>query len=288
MRMRAARRLCLLWGLSLWLTPEAAHAQCKPGDLLVGEDADNYYCRGRGEYQGSAAEKAGARFCAAKLALAADQNAIRQLGFASDVERFEMFEDVAKEQKSELQRKVFDALLDQGLEAIGLAVDSAKSLNPWNVNNAVKMLEEKGFRNRAVAAALRRVAATKDKPAMAAAYHQFAEVAKAAKEGWNTGSDMASDQKNSEMRLLLGALKVAQGNPELGLLVTGVELGESLAYLVYVSGRVNDLTRSTDDKLLRVGTLSQRLKGHVDAVRASRSQWRHAMGIASGEPRCSS
>jgi hypothetical protein len=288
MTMRAIRGLCLVLALSLWLTPDAAQAQCKPGDLLVGEDADNYYCRSRGEYQGSAAEKAGMRFCAAKLALAADQKAVRELGFASDVERFEMFERVAREQKSELQRKVFDALLDQGLEAAGLVVDSAKSLNPWNVNNAVNMLNDKGFGNAAVIAALRRVAATKDKPAMAAAYHDFAEAAKAAKEGWSTRQGVATDARNAELRLLVGALKIMQGNPELGLLVTGAELGESLAYLTYVNGQVSDLAQSTDDKLIRIGMLTQRLKGHVDTVRASRWQWRQAMGIGSGEPRCAS
>lgn len=267
---------------------ETAQAQCKPGDILVGEDADNYYCRSRAQYEGSAAQRAGTRFCSAKRTLGADQNAIRELGFAIDTERFEMFAEVSKEQKAELENKVFDALLDNGLEATTVLANSAKSLNPWNVNNAVKMLEEKGFKNAAVSSALRRIALQKDKPAMAAAYRDFVEATKAAKEGWNTGSAMAKDRQNADLRLLVGALKVMQGNPELGLVVSGAELGESFAYLAYVSGRVNDLTKSTDEKLQRLAMLSQRLKGHVGDVRTSRTGWRRAMGISTGEPTCGS
>src|SRR5262249_17253112 len=85
-----------------------------------------------------------------------------------------------------------------------------------------------------------------------------------------------------------GALKALQGNPELATVVTTFEFGESLAYLGYLSGQVGDLTRATDDKLARVGTLHQRLRDHVGAVQASKSQWRNAMGIKSGEPNCGS
>ena len=261
-------------------------AQCKPGDLLVGEDEDNYYCRSRREYQGSAAEKAAERFCSLKRTLAADQNAIRQLGFTGDVQQFEMFGEVAKDQKAELQKKVYDALLDSALDGVGIAADSAKSLNPWNVNNAVRMLEEKGFRNKTMVTALRRIAAAKDKPAMAAAYNQFVEITRAAREGWSTGSDMATDPVNAELRLALGALKLMQGNPQLGLVITTAEFGENLAYLYYVNGRVTDLTKSTDDKLERLGSLTKRLKDHVAAVQTSRADWRRGLGLRAGEPRC--
>ncbi|OGA72354.1 MAG: hypothetical protein A3G27_07545 [Betaproteobacteria bacterium RIFCSPLOWO2_12_FULL_66_14] len=254
----------------------------------MGEDSDNYYCRNKARYEGSDAQFAGTHFCIAKRTLAADQKAIRAMGFAIDTERFEMFGNVAREQKAELEQKLFDALLDGGLEATGMMVNSAASLNPWNVNNAVNMLRSKGFGNQTVIAALRRVAAQKNKAAMATAYHQFVEVAKAAKEGWSTGSAIASDPRNAELRLLLGALKVMQGNPELGLVVTGAEVGESLAYLVYLNGRVGELSSMTDEKLSRLSTLGKRLKDHVDAMRTSRTAWRQAMGINSGDPTCRS
>jgi hypothetical protein len=263
-----------------------AQAQCKPGDLLVGEDAENYYCRSRAQYEGSAAQRAAAQFCSAKRTLGADQNAIRQLGFSLDTERFEMFAEVSREQKAELQNRVLDALLDYGFEATAVIANSAKSLNPWNVNNAVRMLEEKGFKNAMVNAALRRIALQKDKPAIVAAYRDFVDAAKAAKEGWNTGTAMSKDSQNAALRLLVGALKVMQGNSDLGLAVTAAELGESLAYLLYMNGRVNELTKSSDEKLQRLTALSKRLQGHVGDVRTQRTEWRRAMGISRGEPTC--
>jgi hypothetical protein len=265
-----------------------AHAQCKPGDLLVGEDADSYICRNVSEYRGSSAEQAGMSFCSARRFLVADQNAIRQLGFANDTERFEMFAGVAREQKAELKHKVFDALLDQGLTATSIAVNSARSLNPWNVNNSIKMLRDRGYGNQTVISAMRRIAEQKNKPAMAAAYARFSELARSAKEGWSSGSAAAKDANNAELQLLVGALKVMQGNPELGTLITSAELGESLAYLIYVNGRVSDLSQATDEKLLRLGTLSQNLKARVDAMNTSRRQWRQMLGITSGEPNCQS
>src|SRR5437660_1780346 len=73
---------------------EMAYAQCKPGDILVGEDADNYYCMERARYVGSMAQHYGVEFCHAKIAVGADQNAIRALGFATDAERFELYAGV--------------------------------------------------------------------------------------------------------------------------------------------------------------------------------------------------
>jgi len=268
------------------IAPGPTHAQCKPGDMLVGEDEDNYYCRSRREYEGSPTQALAARVCAARRTLAADQSAIRALGFGIDVERFEMFADVAKAQKAELEHKVFGALFEQAFEATGKAVESAKSLNPWNVNQAADLLEAKGFGNPAVIAALRRIARQRDKPAMAAAYQQFAAAVNGAKEGWSTGSGMAKDPDNAKLRLLVGALKVVQGNTDLGMAVTTAELGESLAYLVYVNGRVNELTKVSDEKLARLATLGNRVKGHVEDVRTARTAWRKAVVIKTGEPTC--
>jgi hypothetical protein len=241
----------------------------------------------RVEYEGSQAQKLASHFCLTKQALAADQNAIRHLGFAGDTERFEMFAKVAQDQKAELKHKVFDALLDQGLEATGLALDTARSLNPWNVNKAADTLKAKGFGDARVIAALRHIARQKGKPAIAAAYHDFSEAAKSAKEGWSTGSGMTKDPEYADLQLLVGALKIMQGNYELGLAVTTAELGESLAYLTYVSGQVSDLTRLSDDKLSRLTTLTERLRGHVNDMKKTKQDWQKSIGNA-GEPTCSS
>lgn len=283
---RWALVVTLLGVVALCLAPAPARAQCKPGDLLVGEDDDNYYCRRRSEYQGTPADRAGTKFCGATLALAADQNAIRQLGFAGDVERFNMFAKVAEEQKKDLQRKVVMALVDQSLEAGSLAMKSAKSLNPWNVNNAVTTLTEKGFGYPPIIAALRRIAAAKDKPAMAEAYEGFQKLAKSFVEGVNTGWDMGKEPESADLRFLLGALKIMQGNPEAGAIITGLEFGESMAYLYYVNSEVGDLSKATDDKLVRLTKLTERLKHRVDTIESARAQWRKAMGIRTGQPTC--
>src|SRR5438874_1169778 len=83
---------------SLWFSFGIAYAQCKPGDILVGEDADNYYCMERS--RSSTAQHYGIEFCHAKIAVGADQNAIRALGFATDAERFELYAGVASTQKA--------------------------------------------------------------------------------------------------------------------------------------------------------------------------------------------
>jgi hypothetical protein len=261
-------------------------AQCNSNEVLVGEDADNYYCMEKAKYDASPAKNLASQFCHAKYAVAGDQNAIRALGFNFDAQRFELFTDVAKDQKADLEHKVFDALLDQSLEGSGMAFKSAKSLNPWNVNNAVNMLKDKGFGNTAIINALRRVAAQKDKPAMYAAYKDFVELAKSAKEGWATGSDMAKDPDNANLRFLLGALKVMQGNPELGAAVTTLEFGENLAYLYYLTGEVNDLAKASGQKMKRLSELSAKLNGDVKALTQSKRGWQASTGYRTGTPVC--
>ena len=41
MKLAGAVGLGLLASVVLWIAPAAVSAQCKPGDILVGEDADN-------------------------------------------------------------------------------------------------------------------------------------------------------------------------------------------------------------------------------------------------------
>ena len=270
----------------LFIALEAAHGQCKGGDVLVGEDADNYYCMGRARYEGSAAQGFGSRFCRAKRAVATDQTAIRELGFATDNERFDLFANVAREQKAELQHKLFDALLDQGLEATETVLIRAKSLNPWNVNNAIDVLKTKGFGNETIIAALRRIALQRDKAAIVAAYRDFVEVVKAAKKEWNTVSEMAKDPEKSDLHLTVGALKIMQGNPEFGLAITAAELAESLVYLAYTTGKINELAKVSDDKVTRLAELTKRLRRDVDDANESKNAWRQSLAYTTAIPVC--
>jgi hypothetical protein len=270
----------------LLLTFQAAQAQCKPGDVLVGEDADNYYCLEKSKYEGSAAQQLNLQVCGGRQTVVADQEAIRQLGFATDSQRFESFENIAREQKADLKHKIFDALLDQGLEATLISVDTAKSLNPWNVNKAIETLNSNSFGSPTIIAALRRIARLKDKPSIASAYRDFVKTVRVAKITWNTHAEIIKDPENSNLRLMVGALKIMQGSPELGLAVTTFEVSENLAYLIYLTGEVDELAQATDKKLLNLSDLSMRLKGHVASISAARQEWQKVTGFATATPVC--
>ena len=270
----------------------SAHAQVSPGDVLIGEDENNYYYMSRPDYQGSAAQKYGMEYCRNRKAVTADQRAIREMGFALDAQRFEMFENVAREQKAALEQKIVDALFDHALyKGLAWAEDAlrgAESLNPWNVNKAVSLLRKKGYGNETVIAALRGIASQKNKPAMFAAYKEFVEVAKKAKVARATGLAAAKEPGNAGLLQLLGALKTVQGNPALGEVITAVDMGENLVYLGYVTGQVDKLTTVSDDKLAKLSSLSKRLKDHVGAMHLAQRRWQKATGHLSARPKCDS
>src|SRR5436305_2984687 len=192
-RKPAKHLACFLAAAFVLLVSAFASAQCPAGELLIAENDNNYYCRVPDDYKGSHGEQLATNYCKTKTLIAADQNAIRNLGFNAITERFEMFAAVSEEQQAELKSKVISTLFDQGLEITGKLADQAKSLNPWNVNNAIKTLEENGFHNQQVIAALRRISRVKGKPEMAASYQEFAELAKKAAEGYKTGEGIRKD-----------------------------------------------------------------------------------------------
>ena len=227
-------------------------------------------------------------FCTAKLRISADERAIQQMSFTNDARRFEMFADISQTEKEELQKNVIDGLIDQGFEATMKAADSVKSLNPISVNSAIKKLHAnapKLLQFDFLIAGLRKIAATSGKPGMVAAYKEFVKDVQNVKEVVDAGVDMTADQKNAKLRLTLGLLKIAQNDPELGVLVTSAEFGESLAYLGYLSASVDDLTNVTDSKLLRLNSYIARLKQDVDKLRAEKRIWADKSG-KSGEPVC--
>jgi hypothetical protein len=148
------------------------------------------------------------------------------------------------------------------------------------VNTVIDRLRAKKFNNDAIFATLRKIAATKDKPSMAAAYKTLVGLVQDAKEGYETGKDMADDTENANLRFLLGVLQVAQGNPELGLAVTGVDFAESFAYLGFISGEMEDLNQATNTKLIQLNSYISRLKQDVDAANAAKTHWERASGRA--------
>jgi hypothetical protein len=175
------------------------------------------------------------------------------------------------------------ALIEQGIEGSVLVVDKAKSLNPYNVNRTINELRSKGLESETLFSGLRKIALAKDKPATAAAYKELTTAVRAAKEGVEAGREADEDSRNARLRLLLGVLKAGQGNPELGLIVTGAEFAESFAYLGFLSGQVTQLSEITDTKLVRLNTLVERLKEDVAALRQAKKDLASAN---QDEPQC--
>lgn len=269
----------LIGSLLLPVAVRAATEGCEPNEILVAEDENNWYCKDATAYRNGRGPELAANYCSTKLKVDADQGAIRNLGFDIDAGRFEMYRDVATEEQAELKNKVMMEMVGQSLKVVGNLADQAKPLNPWNVNKSAKMLEDNGFGNPALIAALRKIAQVRGKPALAAAYANFEKLAESGLEGYSTGRGIAKDPGTWKLQLLAGALKVMQGNEAAGLVITGAEFSESLAYLYYVGGQVDDLNRVTDDKLARLAGLGKRLKDDVDAKVSAKQAWQSEMNI---------
>lgn len=236
------------------------------------------------------------RFCRAKKLVDTDISGIKALNFNADVQQFETFEKLSEEQKKEFESKAAMALVDQALEAGKMAADSAKSLNPWNVNTAIKDLkaqkwvktaEAKGLKTDLVFSAMRRIAAAKNKPDAAAAYKLFVREAQVAREGYTAGRDMAKEPDTAGLRFLLGALKAVEVSPEAGLVVTSAEFIESAAWIYWLNKLENQQMAVTDLKLAQLAKLVKQMKTHVPKLKEARTNWTTA-AHKSGEPVCRS
>ncbi len=224
------------------------------------------------------------QFCKAADFIRKDQEGLRALDFKTDSEQFERYAEASREQKAAVQKKVIDGLLDQSLEVAQKGVEAAKSLNPVSVNDAIGKLKAAGFTNKRLLGAMRKVASTQGKPAMAESYKFFVDTAKSSKEAYDTDADMAKEPDSAQLRFLLGALKIMQKNPELGVVVMTAEFGESAAYLGFLNSAVAEQADLTDDKLYNESRLATQLRQHVAAKKQARADWVKA-GNA-GEPDC--
>lgn len=267
-----------------------ADDDCPPGYHKVGEDieetATETIVHSRCKRDAISAEaSARARFCKARELIGKDQDGLRALDFQSDVAEYEKFQGLARDQKASFEHKAFDAVLDQAFEIAEKGADAIKPLNPWSVNKAIKSLKSQGYANEAVFSAMRKVASAKDKPARVEAFKAFIKGFKVGHESADTAIDMHEDPKNAEWRLALGALKILQGNPELGLVVTSVEFGESFAYLYYLNDQIAEKDALTDQKLSSLAQLSDNMKKHVVDLKSAKADWQKAGGVGN-EPAC--
>ena len=73
-----------------------------------------------------------------------------------------------------------------------------------------------------------------------------------------------------------------------GVLVpnNSVRVTESLAYLCYLGGKVDELAQITDDKIHRLTELTKRLKGHVAEMAEAKAVWQKETGHKGAAPIC--
>ncbi|MES1990969.1 MAG: hypothetical protein V4441_08465 [Pseudomonadota bacterium] len=269
--------------LSMPLSLARADDDCPAGYHKVGEDVEETptetIIRSRCKRNTpSAQDVARSRYCKAQGLITQDQAGLRALDFQSDVAEYEKFQAISEDQKASFEHKVFDAVLDQALEAAEQGAEVAKSLNPWSVNKSIKQLKAKGFANEPLFAAMRKVAAATDKPARVEAYKAFVRGFKVGHEGADTAIDIHKEPENAELRLYLGALKIVQGNPELGLVVTSFEFGESFSYLYFLNKQIAEKNMLSGQKMSNLAKLTGNMKTHVSTLKTAQSDWQKAGG----------
>ena len=224
------------------------------------------------------------KVCTAKRKIAADQEAIRQMSFLAERESFERFEQVATAQRTELKGKLLSAFVDQGLQAGRMTADKVLSLKLDNVHKEVVKLKDLGLHDQRFVDALYKMAQDTDLRRRVKSYRSFIDDIAAAKKVYGAGSGMVNDPDHAPLRFFLGALRIAQSNPELGLLVTTVDVVENLAYLAYLPGQIDGLSTLTDEKMGALNQMVGRMKQDMSAFKAARKKWQEAGG--SGEPKC--
>jgi hypothetical protein len=203
----------------------------------------------------------------------------------ADTESFDRFEEIAREQKKGITNKLLSAVLDQGIEAASKLANEVKSLNLNNVHKEIQKLKYIGLNgNQRVIDAIYEIAQSIDERKRAKAYYRFIQELKTAKKTYSTGTDIAKDPDNAGLRFLLGALKIAQHNPELGLWVTAVDVGENFAYLAYLSRQIGDLSKLSDDKIKILNERIVQMKQDMGAFKTAKKKWQ--VSGMSGEPDC--
>lgn len=219
--------------------------------------------------------------CSNELKIAAYQKAIQQMNFKVDTASFEEFEAISKEQKEELQGKLLSAFIDQGLEAPKIL------LKPGNISNRqVKKLKSMfNINNEYLIDAINELARAKNRRMMSKAYDDVVDRINIMRESYSTAQDIKKNPDDATLRFLLGALRIAQGNSMLGEIVTAADVSENLAYLAYLTGQIDELSKLTDDKTRRLNQTIVKMKQAMSDLKTAKEKWQQS-GKTS-DPNCS-
>lgn len=266
--------------------PGVAVAQCGPDEVFIGEDAIAWYCMKKSDYEGSRTQKLQEVYCQAEVKAKSERAAIKQLGLDADTDRFEMFAKLGEDQKKKITHAALSLVIDASLASASAAADSAKSLNPYNVNRAVAALERRGVAYEPFVKSLRAVAAQKDKPEKARKFKEFVEIVEKAKLGREEKAKAKEEPDDGFWHGLIAGIGIAGDTRLVAATVSVGDTIESLSYLWYASGQEEELRKSNDAKLAQLATLTKRLRDDVDSMKNAKFEWQIETGHPGAWPVC--
>jgi hypothetical protein len=275
--------------------------QLNPGEVIVGKEVIDHgddgteirYTIFKGDYNHSKAAEYAQEYFKYKGILDKDQQAMNaeSSNLHANVELLASYSKLTEEERKEFLKSLGGALL-------GKILDGAATLNPWNVNNAINWLKDHGVDSDIAASLLRSISKVPDKRDK---IDYFIKGYNAGKEGTDAEKELGSDDSNynKTLYLVLGSLKVAQGNPELAPWITSAEVTESFVFLGVMggwkntlpfvtndnqSGVVNRIVANTDFQLVSLTRLASSTKQNFDKCMAAKKAWQSAMGNYNATP----
>jgi hypothetical protein len=214
---------------------------------------------------------------AARAQLTSRVGAVRNMGFATTAATLEQWAELTEDARKQFKKYVSAAARDLMFTGAEQAVKRGASLNPWNVNTAVKRLKANGFWTSGIETSMRRIAAIRDKPDARSRLVAELKVLKTAIKVANWDSTASSvDQVLEGTSVVLGWLPKP---PQASLGIAATEFGVALAFAghaKYVSGpAIERMSRLTEQQLVdlkrRSAAVQQATARVVAAKRALKS-----------------
>lgn len=202
-----------------------------------------------------------------------DQEVIRGLGLNVRAEIFDELEKMTEEARKEFWSNLTDALLEVAFAGAEVAVVKGGSLNPWNVNVAIRNLTRNGFMTDPIARLLRNISKWRDKPTLKdnlsrdlKALQMEIDVARFFKES------------HGEPKAKLEAIKMLFGwlpkSPQLSFVVAATQYSVALGFAGYakyqIKPEIERLAALTEKDLRTLNLYAGLLKSHVSELRQAR------------------
>ena len=211
--------------------------------------------------------------------IAGDLEAIKRLKLDKRAEEFEEWAKLSKDARADLENQALDALITVSLSGVQAGAKIVASHNPWLANEMIGHLRTLGVNDPFLLEAIKKVGATKGKPAMAKAVNEWLDAIGKARDVYSIAKDGAkagdlTEKKNAALGALATVLSWGVEDPKLSLLVTEIQVATAALYnnvtQRVVSSRVEQLLHLADEELKSLKRLQGRLTEHMKQRRAER------------------